>query len=241
MKRCLTVTALWLRRSLRPLVMLVFVLFAADAAAFFLVLRGHAREGLEAVLAAAHIGLIAAAVFLLLCAWLFYIGGEFSARQSYTIRRLSVSPLGGFLARWSACSACFVILWGAQTAAVIGLCLLYRRFGPAELWSGQAVLLASYRNEFVHGLLPLHDAVVWVRNAFLCLSLGAAAARMPSQTRKIGIFPLLAILTVCWFRHALGSFVLDLFLFLLGAIVIGVELYRAAARGEEDDGVTQTV
>ena len=240
MKKGMTVAALWLRRSLRPLALLLAALFALDAAAFFLALRGRAPEGLEAVLAASHVGLIAAAVFLLLCAWLFYIGGEFSARQSYTLRRLSVTPLGGFLARWAACGVCFAILWGAQTAAAIGLCLLYKRLGAPELWSGQAVLLAFYRNEFLHGLLPLHEAAVWVRNAFLCLALGASAAHMPSRTKKIRAFPLLAILTVCWFRHAPGSFVLDLFLFLLGAIVIGVELYRAAARGEEGDDDAQT-
>ena len=239
MKPYLSVTALWLRRCLRKLALLLAALFVLDAAAFFLALRGHAREGLEAVLAAAHVGLIAGAAFLLLCAWLFYVGGEFSARPSYTLRRLSVTPLGGFLARWAACGACFAILWGAQTAAALGLCFLYKRLGPPELWSRQAVLLAFYRNAFLHGLLPLHDTTLWVRNALLCLALGAAAARMPAR-KKFGVLLHSAVLTAMWFRCEPGCLVLPLLLILLCGIVIAVELYKAAAGEEGDDREAQT-
>ena len=240
MKGYFSVTALWLRRSLLPLIALLAALFAAQTGAFFLALRGQGQAGLEAVFAAAHPGLIAAAAFLLLCAWLFYIGGEFSGRQSYTLRRLSVTRLGGFLARWAACSLCFLILWGAQAATVLWLCGLYRRFGAPELWSGQAVLLALYRSAFLHALLPLHDAAVWVRNAFLLLSLGAAAARLPNG-KKPGFFPCWAILAVCWFRHELGSVFSDIFFIGAGAVVIAVELYRAAAREEGSDYAAQTL
>ncbi len=239
MKRYLSVTALCLRRCLPPLCVILAALFAAETAAFLLALRVHAREGLEAVLAASRVGLIAAAAFLLLCAWLFYVGGEFSGRQSYTLRRLSVTPLGGFLARWAACSACFAIFWGAQTAAVLGLCFLYKRLGPPELWSAQAALMAFYRNAFLHGLLPLHDTTLWVRNALLCLALGAAAARMPAR-KKFGALLHSAVLTAMWFRCEPGGLVLPLLLILLSLGVIAVELYRAAAREEGDDREAQT-
>ena len=239
MKPYLSVTALWLRRSLRPLALLLAALFALEPASFWLALRARAAWGLEAVLAASHVGLIAGAAFLLLCAWLFYVGGEFSARPSYTLRRLSVTPLGGFLARWAACGVCFAIFWGAQTAAALGLCLLYKRLGPPELWSAQAALMAFYRNAFLHGLLPLHDTTLWVRNALLCLALGAAAARMPAR-RKFGALPYPAVLTVCCFRCELGGFVLPLLLSLLCGIVIAVELYKAAAGEEGDDREAQT-
>ena len=235
MKRYISVAALCLRRCLRPLILLLVVLFAAETAAFWLSLRVHAPEGLETVLEYSYIGLIAAAGFLLFCGWLFYIGNVFSVRQDYTLLRLSVTSLGGFFARWAAFAACFLILWGAQTAIALWLCFLYRRFGGhPELWSAQAPLLAFYRSPFLHALLPLRDTLVWVRNAIACLALGAGAAHMPAQ-KKFGGFPYLAILTVFWFRHALGSFVLDLFLIVLGLIVTAVELTRAAARGEEDE------
>lgn len=239
MKSYLSVTALWLRRSLRPLALLLSALFALETAVFWLALRVWAAWGLEKCLAESLIGLIAAAGFLLLCAWLVYVGGEFSARQSYTLRRLSVSPFGGFLARWAACAACFAILWGAQTAIALWLCALYKRLGPAENWSAQTVLLAFYRSPFLRGLLPLREAGLWVRNALICLALGAAAARMPAR-RKFGALPYPAVLTVCWFRCELGGFVLPLLLSLLCGIVIAVELYKAAAGEEGDDREAQT-
>lgn len=238
MKSLFDVTALWLRRSLRTLVLLIAALLASETAAFYLSLRAYAAAGLEQVLLRSRIPLLAAVGLLLLCARLFIIGGEFSSRQSYTLRRLSVSPRGGFLARWAACTVCFVILWGAQTAIALWLCFLYKKFGPPELWSPQAVLLALYRSAFLHALLPLRDAALWVRNALVCLALGASAARMPAR-KKHSALPYLAVLTVCWFRGELGG-LMPLLLILMSLIVIAAALFRAFSTGEEEDDAAQT-
>lgn len=240
MRRYLSVAALCLRRCLLPLCLILAGLFAAETAAFWLSLRAHAAAGLESALAGSRIGLLAALGFLLFCGWLFRIGNVFSVRQDYTWSRLSVTRLGGFFARWAAFTACFVVFWGAQTAIALWLCFLYRKLGDPALWSGQAAMLAFYRSAFFHALLPLRDTLVWVRNAVLCLALGAGAARLPAR-RKFGGFSYLAVITAFWFRHALGSFVLDLFLILAGLVMIAVELYRAAAQEEGEDYATQTL
>ncbi len=183
MKRHLSVFMLYARSAVWRLLALLTAMGLAQTLLFLLALRGSADGSLEAVLRASRIHYVFGAAFLLLTALVCLPGCNFGAKPGYTLRRLCVSERAAFL--WqSICNVCcYLILWAAELLLALLLCRIYsaRR---AELITGQTLFLAFYRSDFLHSLLPFEDALFWVRNGLLSLSLGVAAARFPFAQRR---------------------------------------------------------
>ena len=64
----------------------------------------------------------------------------------------------------------------------------------------QALMIAFYRNGFLHALVPLADTAVWLRNAAMVLFLGLVSAWIPKRQRegkkRAGL--ILTVLTIIW-------------------------------------------
>lgn len=165
-------------------------------------------DGLETVLASSHIAWAAALFFLLCTVLLSQMGCQYGSKTSYTLCRLSVSEHGVFWYQAAYNICCYLIFWGVQFLLAAAFCLAYTRQAPAEAVSNQTILLAFYRDSFLHGLLPLSEYDHFVMNALLTLGLGMSAAYFPYRNRQgkfsIGII-LSAVLTLWLFPRELGS------------------------------------
>lgn len=182
MKKQLSVFALHTRAAIGRLALVLLGMLALDAAAYVLFgLRGFRASltGSELVTALRVIfslGLVACQLLLAAC---FGTG----SRYGYTIRRLQISESQVLL--WSSvCNAlCFACVWCVQVTGAIGAAALHA--ADARYAEGaQGIFVDLYRSDFLHGLLPLADGYLWVRNGSFVLALGVLTAYMQLGLRR---------------------------------------------------------
>lgn len=205
MRRYVSLFGLWTRQCVYKF--LLIILAAAAAETGLLALQVNAGRTLEYALENGHIDIACAAGFVLLCAMLSAAGCQSSGRLGYTLGRLRVSGWGAFLCHWLHNSVYFFLFWCAQTGIMLGLCRLHQ-YALGVDYGPQAVLLASYRVDFFHSLLPLADWSVYVCNALMALALGAAAAQFSAlerRGRRGKAIIIMAVLTMCFFTRGMGS------------------------------------
>ena len=205
MKKYISLFALWTRQCVYKFFLLLLVMAAAETGLFyFQILSG---KTLEQALEYGRLGLAFGAAFLLLCALLCATGCQGSGKLGYTLGRLRVSRRAEFLCHWLHNSVYFFLLWFAQTGIMLGLCQFYRYASGVD-YGPQAVLLASYRVDLFHSLLPLADWGVYVCNCLMALALGAATAHfsaMERDGRRAVAVAILAPVTAASFKRAMGS------------------------------------
>ena len=83
--------------------------------------------------------------------------------QLSTLERLRISERRFLLLQAFHNTLCFLILWGAEVTLIFILSLWYRGAYPENAVSPW-LLLAFYRNSFLHGLLPLSTVSRWIVN-----------------------------------------------------------------------------
>lgn len=175
--------------------------------------------------------------FVLVTVVLCLVGCERGSKQGYTLRRLAVSERGIFFwqAGYNVCI--YLIFWSVQAVLLWCLCLLYMKQADPTLTSNQTVFLAFYRNAFLHGMLPLDDAIGWVRNGIMILGLGIAAATFPFRQRR-GKFGseivALVLLTILWFGRMPGDFVYEIIQIIMSLSVAAECIWHVFAVEEDE-------
>ena len=125
--------------------------------------------------------------------------------QLYTLERLRISERKFLL--WQAFhnALCFLMLWGVQVIIIFIMSLWYRGVYPENAippW----LLLAFYRNSFLHGLLPLSTLSRWAVNFVYFIESGilsACAALKYRHGLRIIVPNLFMVLVVVTFRSEL--------------------------------------
>ena len=182
MKKQLSVFALHARAAIGRLALVLLGTLALDAAAYALFgLRMYPPSLTGSALVTAlrvvfSLGLLVCQLLLASC---FGTG----SRYGYTIRRLQISESQVLL--WSSvCNAlCFACVWCVQLMASVGTAALHA--ADARYAEGaQGIFVDFYRSEFLHGLLPLADGYLWVRNGSFVLALGVLTAYMQLGLRR---------------------------------------------------------
>lgn len=182
MNKHLSVFALHARAALGRLALVLLGMLTLDAAAYALFgLRMYPPSLTGSALVTAlrvvfSLGLLVCQLLLAAC---FGTG----SRYGYTIRRLQVSESQVLL--WSSvCNAlCFACVWCVQVMGAIGAAALHA--ADARYAEGaQGIFVDLYRSDFLHGLLPLADGYLWVRNGSFVLALGVLTAYMQLGLRR---------------------------------------------------------
>lgn len=130
-------------------------------------------------------GIGAILAFIILAA----VGCELGSKQGYTLKRLPLTEKGVFLCQSVYNSFAFFLLWAVELLITYTLCQLYISMADGTYLSNQTIMLAYYRSDLLHTLLPLADVTLWIRNVTLVLSLGITTAAVPLyQRRGTGIY-----------------------------------------------------
>lgn len=186
-------TFMLLARSSVYRLLLVFLLMGAvQGGSFYLVVKNQLVMGtpsLEVAVDDAKLSLIfgigAILAFILLAA----VGCEFGNKQGYTLKRLPLTEKSVFLCQSGYNSLAFFLLWAVELLITYILCQLYTSMADGAYLSNQTIMLAYYRSDLLHTLLPLADITLWIRNVTLVLSLGITTAAVPLyQRRGTGIY-----------------------------------------------------
>lgn len=174
------------------------------------------------------------ALTVICCLWGSDLGG--GGRCGYTLARLRVGELT-VVVLWGLCYAlAFLALMGAQLLLILGIC---RWSAGSDPIPPQSLFLASYQNKLFHGLLPIDDWGVYVRNALYALSLGLCSSMWSFWSRRRGggwSLYIVALLVVFTFPAEIGSGLDGLFLGALALIFTAVGLFfvRREVRDGED-------
>lgn len=119
--------------------------------------------------------------FLALVLALIFTGMEFKkSRHLYTLRRLGISEARVTAVFGAVFSGYLFLYWAYELAIVFGLFRWYAAiYAPGE----NILMLAAWRSDWFHYLLPLQEWMGYVRNIILCLSCGFCAALGAHQMR----------------------------------------------------------
>lgn len=169
----------------------VLMLLAGTAAAQAILFRRAVQQlsssnyGLEQALERGHIAGVAGIGFLGITAVLCMTGAERGREKTgYTLQRLSISEKSVLL--WQAVynGSCYLLLWASQVLVMMGLAQWYTRIADPAMVTSQTVFLAYYRNEYLHGLLPMAEMDHWFRNGIMLIALGLSSAYFTYAQRR---------------------------------------------------------
>ena len=242
MRQHLSVLMLAARSTIYKILGLFAFTAVAECALFYFALQktlGGEPLALEQLMSESRIALVCGVSFLLLCALLSLTGCEIGgSKLRYTLQRLSIGEIT-IVFWWAVYNvACFFLFWALHVVIVLLLSRLYVARMDTAYVSGQTILLAFYRNNFLHSLLPLAETSRYIRNAIFVLSLGISAACFAYRQRrgeKVFAIVVLAMLVVVYFSKAMGNFGSDLLLSLTALGITGSAIGIWKGRGLEDE------
>ena len=246
MKKYLSVFGLYARSSIYRVLGVLLLMGAAEAGLFMTKLKaaladynnpqnipefGKGPEMLhfEQILEGCHIPLCFMVAFVLITVFLCLPGTEFQSKTGYTLRRLSISERSVLLVQWVYNMTVYIILLAVQVLFCFVFSQIYISQVSAEFVGNQTVFLAFYRSEFMHALLPLSEAGMWFRNAFLVIGLGFAAAEFSYNQRMKGYgiaIIVLGIFSIVSFKTAIGSIGGYFFTIIAVALYVGNAIYN---------------
>ena len=104
-----------------------------------------------------------------------------SVKTVYTMNRLGLSENQMTLVFGLVFSGYFLLYWALQIALCYGFFVWYSRFA---LVGSNTWMLACWRSEWLHTLLPLGEWWGYLRNTVICLSFGFTAAFNMQRARR---------------------------------------------------------
>lgn len=246
MKKYISVFGLIARSSIYQIILTLIGMTAAEAIIFCNKLNYALRlysmefsmEQLEDVIDKSMINWFLPLCLIIITLSLCIAGSEYSnTRTSYTIRRLSISEREFFFCQATYNTLVYIILWAVQTAIVFALCSWYITMAPAETVGNQTVFLAFYRNDLLHSLMPISEISVWVRNIFLAVGLGFAAAEFPYKQRrhKNSVTAIAFVLyAIVFFSREIGNLFNSVLMIFVSICIIAETLYTVFKQDEEE-------
>ena len=231
----MSIFGLWARRCNRWLLGILAVMVAVELGLFYWAMVRYPSGDLEQIMTDSCISLAAETAFMVLSGVLLVMGRDRQVKSGYTLRRLGVTAGRGFFLHAACNTLCYFILWGVQLATALGLCLLWKRANPA-LWENQTMLLAFYRVPFLHGLLPLGDWYVYLRNVLWFAMMGCVTA---NETVSPFLLSFFLLATGIYFPRKMGDGVGWVIFQIVAALLILIGAYvryRKAGKEAEDDG-----
>lgn len=247
MKKYLSVFGLFARSSIFKILAVLLIMSIAEIAVFAFQFHealtvyenriGSGIDRFESIIQDTFFcrcfGLAFIAITILLC----LPGSEFSSKTGYTLRRLSIGEKQIFFCQAFYNIFVYLLLAALQLVICFGLGSYYVANAPEECVSNQTLFLAFYRSPFLHALLPLSDLILWIRNAFLAVALGFAAAEFPYKQRRkkyaLSIIAL-AIFAVIFFSSTIGN-IFNCLLITVISLLVCAEMFYTVFRKEADN------
>lgn len=222
MKKYTSVIALYARATLGKLLALLVLTGLVETGLFYLAM--DPALPLEAVFANTHIPLACAVGFGLCVALLTLPAFQ---KAGYTLGRTQLNLRARYLCHICYNALCFLMFWSFQVCLLVGLFHWFGTRADETMFGPQSILLAFYRTDFLHSLLPLADWTRYLRNVALILGLAAMTARPLTRRGSRGSQIGLVVLTLCamWvFPAPLTSRPMDWFLMIISLIALGINI-----------------
>ena len=191
---------------------------------------------LDQIFTDSHIELVLLAAFLGITALLILNGCDFSSKQGYTLARLNITERSVWIWQSVYNTMVYIILLVSELAAIMLMCAIYTR--TAEVTGPQTVMLAFYRSDLLHSILPLAEFSRLARNIILIIALGMTTAYFPYSRRRGRISKCGLVLTAAAtvnFIAPTGQFASDFILILFSLLSAAAALFGIVFEGDEED------
>ncbi len=245
MKQHLSVFMLMARSTLYKLLVLFVLTITGQCALFSFTLRQAQAQAetpfdlpfLEAAIQQSRLPWVFALAFVLSVLILARTGCDSASKQSYTLRRLSVSERSVFLWQSAYNLIALFALWALEVITLYALCRFYVGWINPSFVSGQTIFLAFYRHNFLHSILPLSEGIRWLRNLLLLAALALSCAHFSYQQRRgklsLGLLALTP-LTLVFFTAPMNQGMNDILMSLLAGTILTTQL-QSVLGGHADE------
>lgn len=186
MKKYISVFEMLVRSTFYKVLLVIIAMLAAQTYMFWNVVmngqEGKVEEGLETLVDNSLVIWPLAIGFVLVTVILCLSGCNIGSNQGYTLRRLRIAERTICILQAIYNCICYFLLWASQVALTIGISFMYEK--QAALFTNQSIVIAFYRNSFLHSILPMEDGIGWLMLIGIILGCGIAAAEFPYRQRQ---------------------------------------------------------
>ena len=239
MRKHIAAAGLYVRMNILRVITILLITVTAEVLLFCRA-ASLPNTGLEDVIARSGVLWVMAAAFVLLTVQLCTAGGDRGGRQNYTLQRLALQERTVTFWQMAVNALFYLLFWTLQGLALIILCAVVRDTG--DVLSGQALFLACWRSPLLHGLIPMGEVLIWIRNVAFCAVLGIVTAKFSWCRRrgKFGVGVLFAAAAcLLFFPREVGKAVEDTLVMLFLLTVASGAVTGIVTEEEEDDEKTQ--
>lgn len=134
--------------------------------------------------------------------------------------------------------AVMIIFWAFSILVALLICKLYYDQADPNSYGSQSVFLMFYRNDLMHGLLPLAETLKYIRNIVLFAATGVMASSFDFWNRrgKRNFWTIIVFLVIAAaIPKGLGTGGSDVMWTVVFAFAAGAEIYRMASQLEDGD------
>lgn len=241
MKKYISVFEMITRSTLYKVLAVLVVMAGVQLVLFWREMQSHIDDtmsGMESMVNGSHMIWVLAVGFLLITVILCWSGCNIGSNQGYTLRRLQISETEVCVLQAIYNGICYFLLWASQVAVLFGAGMLYAK--EAQNLTNQTIMLAFYRNAYMHSILPLADGIGWFLLILMLVGCAVATAIFPHQQRrgKVSFAVIAAVVMVfILFPRGLGDDVTFLVSYPL-ALLVGYGVYclvMSCVKGENKD------
>ena len=160
-----------------------------------------------------------------------------SVKTIYTMNRLGLSENQMTLVFGLVFSGYFLLYWAFQIALCYGFFVWYSRFA---LVGSNTWMLACWRSEWLHTLLPLGEWWGYLRNTVICLSFGFTAAFNMQRARRekhamINLFKIIPPVLCLFLLNGRVREIGPAAALIILLILVGISDWFALKGGREDE------
>ena len=148
---------------------------------------------LEVVMDKTFIPQVFAIGFISITLCLVFSGFSTGTNQNYTLKRLQIKEWKIYLLQCLFNSMCYVLFWAMQVIVLLVISNLYCM--EAGNVTNQTVVLAFYRNAFMHSILPLGATYRWVENIIMLFGCAVTSTSFTVQLKR-GKFDIAIVVVV---------------------------------------------
>ena len=197
MKKYVSVLELFIRSSFYKALLIFVGMAAIELCGFWYVfqmsLQKKEHMGLEMIIDATAISGIFKIGFLVLTASLVFSGYSSGCNQNYTLKRLQIKEWNIALLQCFYNGMCYFLFWTVQVVLLFIMSSFYSE-NALEV-TNQTVMLAFYRNDFMHSMFPMEASVRWIENGIMLIGCAVTATSFSGQLRK-GRFDISLVIVV---------------------------------------------
>ena len=182
MKRYLSVFEMIARSSIYKVLLIICTMLAAQAVCFYLSMTSPSGLSIEAYVDQSQYSMLFKIAYILVSIAIVFPGMNLGSVQSYTLQRLRIKEKRIYWLQAVYNFLAYMLLWGAQLVMLFANILVYQKYLPeGAIVTNQTFVMAFYRNDFMHTILPLEDGPGW----WVLVLFGVASALAAAETTKL--------------------------------------------------------